>query len=137
MEKDNSIEKPKQKKGFALKKNKKNINREGRPSGSRNRSKIIAAQLKIDDTALASVDFLKALMSGDKELLGLTDGKEIPLSLRLKAAESLLNKGIANEKTKEAAYFEKSTKDKPNSNDDDDDDDEDDGIPEFSSTAVQ
>lgn len=88
------------KKGFGS--NPHLINRSGRPLGSRNKSKLVKAQLKFDDFAELAVDRLKLIMLGDIDALGV---REVPLSLQVSAAKVILDKAIANEK-------EKSTKSK-------------------------
>ena len=93
------------KKGFGS--HPENINRNGRPKGSRNKSKLIAAQLSIDNYAEEAVEVLYAIMKGDKEALGVK--QDVPITMRVQASKELLAKAIANEKEKEA---KKSTKTK-------------------------
>lgn len=90
-------QKKKGKQGFAS--NPQNINKKGRPEGSRNKTTLMKAQLAIDDAAEAAIETLIALMSNDKALLGI-DG-DVPLTLRMNASKLLFDKSIANEKEKE------------------------------------
>lgn len=83
-------------KGFGS--NPENINRGGRPKGSRNKSKLIVAQLGIDDLAVVAVERLGMLMMGDSAGLGIKD--EIPPKLQFDAMKELLGKAIAGEKDK-------------------------------------
>lgn len=85
------------KKGFAS--NPENINRGGRPKGSRNKSTLLRAQLQMDSDTEYAADLLGALMRNDKEFLGTS--MDVPLSLRQKAALDIMNKSIANEKDKD------------------------------------
>jgi hypothetical protein len=71
----------------------------GRPSGSRNKSTLMKAQVKIDDLTLEAVDYLEALMKNDKAKLACDDN--VPYSIRFNATKEILAKGIANEKEKE------------------------------------
>lgn len=66
-------------------------NPNGRPKGSRNRDKIILAQNKVDDLATATVEFLADLMLDNME-------EDVPMNLRLKAAEILFKKQVADQK---------------------------------------
>lgn len=84
-------------KGFAS--NPENINRAGRPKGSRNRSTLIKAQIKMDSATEYAAELLEAVMSNDKEFLGIKD--DVPVGMRIAAAKEVLNKSIANEKDKE------------------------------------
>lgn len=84
-------------KGFAS--NPENINRAGRPKGSRNRSTLIKAQIKMDSATEYAAELLEAIMSNDKEFLGIKD--DVPVGMRIAAAKEVLNKSIANEKDKE------------------------------------
>lgn len=84
-------------KGFGS--NPENINRGGRPKGSRNKSKLIKAQLAFDDYAELAAERLKLIMMGDSEALGV---KEVPITMQVQAAKVILDKAIANEKEKEA-----------------------------------
>lgn len=98
------IEKPKDSdskstKGFAS--NPENINRGGRPKGSRNKSTLIKAQLRLDDMSLQATEIIQAIMNNDKETLGLKETEDVPVTLRLAAAKEALNKAVANEKEKE------------------------------------
>lgn len=83
-------------KGFGS--NPENINREGRPKGSRNKSKLIKAQLAFDSYSELAVDRLKQIMMNDAKGLGV---KEVPISMQVQAAKVILDKAIANEKEKQ------------------------------------
>lgn len=96
---DEKNDKVKSKRGFAA--NPENINRGGRPRGSRNKSSLLKAQLNLDDLSVASAELLAAIVHNDKETLGVKD--DVPLKMRMDAANSVLNKAIANEKDKVAA----------------------------------
>lgn len=91
--------KPKAKRGFAA--NPHLINKSGRPKGSRNKSSLLKAQLNIDDLSVAASELLEAMIHNDKATLGITD--DVPIKMRMDAANSVLNKAIANEKDKVAA----------------------------------
>ena len=84
-------------KGFGS--NPENINRRGRPKGSRNKSKLIRAQLAFDDYSELAVERLKQIMMNDTDALGV---KEVPVSMQVQAAKVILDKAIANEKEKDA-----------------------------------
>lgn len=71
----------------------------GRPAGSRNKSKLIKAQLKFDDASELAAETLKALMKNDKEFLNISD--DVPATIRLQACKVILDKAIANEKDKD------------------------------------
>jgi len=73
----------------------------GRPKGSRSKSKLILAQMQIDDAAGLAVDTLVALMKNDKAYLGITD--DVSPTLRFNVSKTILDKAIANEKDKESA----------------------------------
>ena len=87
----------KQLKGFAL--NPEGINQTGRPKGSRNKSTLLRAQLKMDSSTEYAAELLEALMTNNKEFLGVTD--DVPLTIRRQSALDIMNKSIANEKDKE------------------------------------
>ena len=70
----------------------------GRPAGSRNKSTLMKAQVRIDDLTLVAVDYLEALMKNDKNLLNCKD--DVPFSIRFNATKEILSKGIANEAAK-------------------------------------
>lgn len=90
--------KPKKgKQGFAS--NPQNINKKGRPKGSRNQSSLAKAQLMIDDIAGAATSTLIAMLQNDKATLQIDS--DVPLSIRRDVAKLLLDKSIANEKEKE------------------------------------
>jgi len=95
---DEEKEAAQKKKGFAS--NPANINRNGRPKGSRNKSKLIQAQLNIDSYAEEAVEVLYAIMKGDKDKLGVS--QDVPISMRIAAGKEILGKAIANEKEKGA-----------------------------------
>ncbi len=97
---DNTEETKPAKSGRGFASNPQNINRSGRPKGSRNRSKMIAAQLKLDDHAEDMVDILILIAKGDSEALGVKG--EIPVTMRRAAAKDVIDKAIANEKEKDA-----------------------------------
>lgn len=71
----------------------------GRPSGSRNKSTLMKAQVRIDDLTLEAVNHLEALMKNDKDTLNSKD--DVPYSIRFNATKEILAKGIANESKKE------------------------------------
>lgn len=71
----------------------------GRPSGSRNKSTLMKAQVRIDDLTLEAVNYLEALMKNDKNTLNSQD--DVPYSIRFNATKEILAKGIANESKKE------------------------------------
>lgn len=72
----------------------------GRPTGSRNKSTLMKAQVMIDDLTLEAVQYLEAMMKNDKIKLDCKD--DVPYSIRFNATKEILGKGIANEKDKEA-----------------------------------
>ncbi len=84
-------------KGFAA--NPQNINRGGRPKGSRNKSTLLRAQIQMDSDTEFAAELYGALMRNDKDFLGIKD--DVPISMRLAAAKEVMNKTIANEKEKE------------------------------------
>ena len=88
---------PQKRKGFGS--NPENINRSGRPKGSRNKSNLIKAQLAFDDYASLAAERLKQIMMNDTESLGVT---HVPVSMQVQAAKVILDKAIANEREKEA-----------------------------------
>lgn len=92
-------EKKKQLKGFAL--NPHLINFKGRPKGSRNKSTLIKAQLRMDSDTEFAAELLGAIMRNDKGFLEISD--DVPITMRIAAAKEVLNKSIANEKDKEPA----------------------------------
>lgn len=94
---DTKKEKPKALKGFAA--NPENINRGGRPKGSRNKSTLLRAQIQMDTDTEYAAEMLGAVMRNDKDFLGIT--VDVPTTLRIAAAKEVLNKSIANESTKE------------------------------------
>jgi len=96
MSSDKDINNPQKNKGFGS--NPQNINRGGRPRGSRNKSKLIKAQLAFDDYSELAAERLKQIMMNDTEALGV---KEVPVSMQVQAAKVILDKAIANEKEKE------------------------------------
>ena len=100
--------KDKPKRGFAA--HPENINRGGRPKGSRNKSTLVKAQLELDDMSLMATELLKALMQNDKDTLGLNESEDVPLKLRMDAAKEALNKAIANEKDKDSGAGKDSDK---------------------------
>lgn len=75
--------------------------KQGRPFGSRNKSILMQAQIKIDDLSLVATEYLEALMKNDLVMLGSKD--DVPYSIRFNATKEILAKGIANEKEKDAA----------------------------------
>jgi hypothetical protein len=89
-------ENPQKRKGFGT--NPENINRNGRPLGSRNKSKLVKAQLAFDDYSALAVERLKQIMMNDTKALGV---KEVPVSMQVQAAKVIIDKAIANEKDKE------------------------------------
>jgi hypothetical protein len=94
---ETSQEDPQKRKGFGS--NPENINRKGRPKGSRNKSKLIQAQLAFDDYSTLAVERLKQIMMNDTAALGV---KEVPVSMQVQAAKVIIDKAIANEKEKDA-----------------------------------
>jgi len=112
------------KQGFAS--NPNNINRGGRPKGSRNKSSLVKSQLRIDSITTEAVDLLHALMVNDKEALGITS--DVPLSIRKDSAKEIINKAIANEKDKKPVTFKKK---------EDEEDEEVEVRPLFSATPVK
>lgn len=88
---------PQKRKGFGS--HPEHINRSGRPQGSRNKSKLLKAQLAFDDYSELAVERLKQIMMNDTEALGV---KEVPVSMQVQAAKVIIDKAIANEKDKEA-----------------------------------
>lgn len=73
--------------------------RAGRPTGSRNKSTLMKAQIKIDDLTLEAVEYLEAMMKNDKSKLDCTE--DVPYTIRFNATKEILAKGIANEKDKD------------------------------------
>ena len=71
----------------------------GRPAGSRNKSTLLKAQIRIDDLTLEAVDYLEALMRNDLQKLDSKD--DVPYSIRFNATKEILAKGIANEREKD------------------------------------
>ena len=108
-------------KGFAS--NPHLINKGGRPRGSRNKSSLLKAQLKLDSASERASEFYEALMENDKETLGITD--DVPLTLRLAVAKEIMNKAIANEAKKEPQETTQSEKEEEST------------MPIFSSVPVQ
>lgn len=84
--------------GRGFKSHPENINKGGRPKGSRNKSSLMKAQLQLDSDSETAAEVLRAIMANDKDTLGLKD--DIPVTLRMGAAKEILNKAIANEKDK-------------------------------------
>lgn len=78
-------------------------NPNGRPTGSRNKSSLIKAQLKLDDGSEIAAKLLNAVMSGDPAALeefGIkTD--ELALKLRIDAAKAVLGQTANGMKTLE------------------------------------
>lgn len=78
-------------------------NPNGRPTGSRNKSSLIKAQLKLDDGSEIAAKLLNAVMSGDPQALeefGIkTD--ELALKLRIDAAKAVLGQTANGMKTLE------------------------------------
>lgn len=71
----------------------------GRPSGSRNKSVLMKAQVLIDEMSVDAVLYLEALMKNDKGFLDIKD--DVPPTIRFNATKEILSKGIANEKSKD------------------------------------
>lgn len=86
------------KKGFGS--NPGNINRSGRPPGAKNRDKntLTKSQLKLDEYSIEAVENMRALMNND--LAHLNVKNDVPMTVRMAAAKSILEKAIANESTK-------------------------------------
>lgn len=82
-------------KGFGS--NPDKINRNGRPKGSRNKSKIIKAQLAADSYSVMAIECLKHIMNNDTKALGV---KSITVGQMIKASSVILDKAISNEKDK-------------------------------------
>jgi hypothetical protein len=72
----------------------------GRPTGSRNKSTLMRAQVRIDDLTFEAVQYLEALMKNDLQKLDSKD--DVPYSIRFSATKEILAKGIANEASKKA-----------------------------------
>ena len=85
--------------GFANPELRKHINKGGRPKGSKNVNTLKRAKLNLDANAEAASEFLAALMNNDKEFLELD--QDVPLTLRHKAAISIIDKSISNAKDNE------------------------------------
>ena len=89
----------KQKKGFALAENRKNINRGGRPPNSRNKNKLGVAQRRIDDATPDAAAYYHAILTGNREVLqqrfGFTDAQidAISPTLRMNAAKEIIKGG--------------------------------------------
>lgn len=92
-------DKEKPKRGFAV--HPENINKGGRPKGSRNKSTLLRAQLQLDSDTEDAAALLGAIMRNDTAFLGIST--DVPLALRQKTAIDIMNKSIANEKDKEPA----------------------------------
>ena len=71
----------------------------GRPTGSRNKSTLMQAQILIDDLTLEAVQYLEALMKNDLQKLDSKD--DVPYSIRFNSMKEILSKGIANESKKD------------------------------------
>jgi hypothetical protein len=95
-------------KGFAS--HPENINLGGRPKGSRNKSKLVKAQLAFDDYSELAAERLKMIMMNDTEALGV---KEVPISMQVQAAKVILDKAIANEKEKGSKAKASNSEDAP------------------------
>lgn len=118
-------------KGFAS--NPHLINRKGRPKGSRNKASMKKARDMMDANAAEVVEYMTAILKNDKDFL---DTKvDVPMAVRLKAAESLLNKSIANEKDNKA--LEEMEKKESERDQPDEDQEVDDDEPSFSPKAIQ
>jgi hypothetical protein len=87
----------------------------GRPKNSRNRSKVISAQLSFDDAAPLASKTLIDIMQNNVDQLNLKDDKDVPMSLRLQAAKIVIDKAIANEKEKIGEVKEDTTAEKTDS----------------------
>ena len=129
---ENIEEKPNNnhKKGFGS--NPQNINRAGRPKGSRNKASMKQARDFVDANALECAQYLTAIMRNDKEFLDIKS--DVDIKTRKAAALDLFNKSIANEKdNKELEEDERraASKQAP-----EEEEDEEDADPVFSSTAV-
>lgn len=85
------------KRGFAA--HPENINRGGRPKGSRNKASLKLARELMDTDSLEAAQTLAAIMRGDKEFLGTQ--QEVKLELRAKVAADIINKSIATAKDNE------------------------------------
>lgn len=70
----------------------------GRPAGSRNKSKLIRAQLAFDDASELAAETLVSIMKNDTDKLNCSD--DVPMTIRLQACKLILDKAIANEKDK-------------------------------------
>lgn len=79
----------------------------GRPKGSRNKSKIISAQLKLDGASEIAADTVIALMENDHKKLKCDE--DVPYSLRFQACKLVMDKAIANEKDKAPADLDEKT----------------------------
>lgn len=79
----------------------------GRPKGSRNKAKLIVAQMNIDNAAGLAVDTLIALMKNDTKFLKIKD--DVSPTLRFNVCKLVLDKAIANEKDKESPVESDST----------------------------
>ena len=108
---DNDQGQNKKLRGFAA--HPENINRDGRPKGSRNKSSLLQAQLQLDGATEQAAEFLQAVMTNDTEAVGLKEGEQIPIALRISAAKEILNKAIANEKDKDPVEEKTKANEKP------------------------
>jgi hypothetical protein len=97
--------------GFAA--NPQFINKGGRPKGSRNKSTLVRAQLQLDSSTEKAAEFLEAVMENNVVKLGMKKDEVIPMSIRLQAADKILNKAIANEKDKPDVVESKKKEEKP------------------------
>jgi len=117
-------------KGFAS--NPQNINRGGRPKGSRNKVSMKQARDFMDSNAMECAQYLTAMMRNDKEFLGVD--VDVKMETRKAASLDLLNKSIASEKDNKAME-EIERKAEAKEADEDEEEEEDDGNPVFSTTA--
>lgn len=84
-------------KGFAA--HPENINRGGRPKGSRNKASLKLARELMDTDSLEAAQTLAAIMRNDKEFLGTS--VDVKMETRAKVAADIINKSIASAKDNE------------------------------------
>lgn len=76
----------------------KNPKGAGRKPGSRNKSKLMQAQNKLDDLAAVGIETLEALLKNDKDYLKTKE--DVTNALRFQVAKIVIDKAVANEKDK-------------------------------------